>query len=352
GRSAGRHHDQCRVPARSRACRAAPRPRPVAGVNHSSMPPHHDQGLTWVGRSIRRVEDAALVAGQGCFTADLPARYWVRFVRSPVASGRIVRITAPEGARVITAADLAAVKPIRPLLHKFNYVSVAQSILAQEVVRFVGEPVAAVMAATQEEAEDLADRIEVEIEDRPAVVDARVAIAAGAPAVHAEAPDNVIVAAELRTPGFDASRAAAHRHVSVDIRSRRQNALPMEGRAAHAAWDPSGRVTLTCATQLPHMMRTAIAGLSGAVESDLRVIAPDVGGGFGQKMSLAAEFVLVTWLARRFRTSVAWTEDSHENLAACFHSRDQFVSLEGAFDADARLVALSADVVANVGAYS
>ena len=87
-------------------------------------------------------------------------------------------------------------------------------------------------------------------------------------------------------------------------------------------------------------------------ESELRVIAPDVGGGFGQKMSLAPEFVLVTWLARKSRTSVAWTEDRRENLVACFHSRDQYVSLEGAFDADAKLVALSADILANVGAYS
>jgi carbon-monoxide dehydrogenase large subunit len=111
-------------------------------------------------------------------------------------------------------------------------------------------------------------------------------------------------------------------------------------------------VTLTCTTQMPHMMRTIIADLIGMPESDLRVIAPDVGGGFGQKMSLSPEFVVVTWLARKLKTSVAWAEDRRENLIACFHSRDQHVSLEGAFDADARLTALSADIVANVGAYS
>ena len=101
------------------------------------------------------------MTGQGCFTADLPAKYWVRFVRSPVASGRIVHVTAPEGARVITAADLATVKPIRPLLHKFNYVPVDQPVLARDVVRFVGEPIAAVLAVSQEEAEDIADRVEM-----------------------------------------------------------------------------------------------------------------------------------------------------------------------------------------------
>ena len=148
-------------------------------------------------------------------------------------------------------------------------------------------------------------------------------------------------------------RAGAHRLVAVESRSRRQNATPMEARAGHAAYDAAtGRVTLTCTTQMPHLMRTAIADLLGMPEADLRVIAPDVGGGFGQKMSLAPEYVLLVWLARRLRGSVAWTEDRRENLIAGFHSRDQHVRLEGAFDADAKLVALSADVIANVGAYS
>jgi carbon-monoxide dehydrogenase large subunit len=111
-------------------------------------------------------------------------------------------------------------------------------------------------------------------------------------------------------------------------------------------------VTLTCSTQAPHAMRTVIAELIGMPESDLRVIAPDVGGGFGQKMSLSPEFVVITWLARALRTSVAWIEDRRENLIACFHSRDQHIAVEGGFDADGRLTALSADILANVGAYS
>ncbi|MET0631295.1 MAG: xanthine dehydrogenase family protein molybdopterin-binding subunit [Xanthobacteraceae bacterium] len=307
----------------------------------------------WVGRSIRRVEDPALVAGQGRFTGDLPAQCWVRFVRSSVASGKIVRIAAPAGATVITAADLAAVKPIQPMLHKFNYVPISQPILAKDVVRFVGEPVAAVVAPTREEAEDIADLVEVEIEQTPAVVDARTALVSGAPAVHREAAGNVVVEGRVKTAGVDAKMATAHRRIKIEIRSHRQNALPLEPRAAHAAWDSaSRRVTLNCATQAPHAMRTIIAELIGMPESDLRVIAPDVGGGFGQKMSLAPEFVVVTWLARKLKTSVGWAEDRRENLVACFHSRDQHITLEGAFDADARLIALSADIVANVGAYS
>ena len=309
--------------------------------------------MSWVGRSIHRLEDPALVRGDGRFTGDLKAANWVRFVRSPVASGCITRISWPEGAPVFTSAELEQIKPIRPLLHNFNYVPISQPVLAMDVVRFVGEPVAAVLAPTQEQAEDLADLVDVQIEPMPAIADARDAMIAGAPRVHALAADNIALDARFKTAGVDAAMTSAHRRIRIEIRSRRQNALPLEPRAAHAAWDRgSGRVTLTCTTQMPHVMRTIIAELIGMPESDLRVIAPDVGGGFGQKMSLSPEFVVVTWLARRLRTSVSWLEDRRENLIACFHSRDQQIALEGGFDADARLVAVSADILANVGAYS
>ncbi len=312
-------------------------------------------GMKWVGRAIRRLEDPALVTGRGRFTADLAATHVVRFVRSAVASGRIVRIRAPDGAKIICAENLDGVRPIRPMLHKFNYQPIEQPILAKDVVRFVGEPIAAVFAPTGAEAEDIADRVEVEIEEMPAVVDAIDALAADAPRVH-ETPQgssNVVVEGHIKTADFDGALAGAARRVRVKVRSRRQNATPLEARAAHAAFDPaSGRVTLTCATQMPHLLRTAVADILGFPESDLRVVAPDVGGGFGQKMSLPAEYVVLVWLARKLRDSVAWSEDRRENLIAAFHSRDQHVELEGAFDADGKLVALSADVVANIGAYS
>ena len=310
-------------------------------------------GLTWVGRSIRRLEDPALVSGHGRFTADLPAAHWVRFVRSPVAAGKIAKIDAPKDALVITAADLKGVKPILPLLHKFNYRPVPQSTLAEGQVRFVGEPVAAVVAASEEEAEDIAEQVELAIDETTPVIDALAALASGAPQVHPEAPGNVIVEGLVKTDDFDAVWAGAHRTVTVEARAHRQNATPMETRGGHAAYDPStGRVTLTCTTQMPHLTRTAICDVLGIRESDLRVIAPDVGGGFGQKMSLAAEYVVLVWLARKLKSSVAWTEDRRENLIAGFHSRDQHMTLQAAFDKDAKLIALKADIAANVGAYS
>ena len=122
-------------------------------------------GMTWVGRAIRRLEDPALITGQGRFTADLPAVHWVRFVRSPVAAGNLTNISAPKGAMVIISADLKGVKKITPMLHKFNYKPIGQPALADGTVRFAGEPVAAVVAASEEEAEDIADQVDLSIED-------------------------------------------------------------------------------------------------------------------------------------------------------------------------------------------
>src|SRR5215472_15765244 len=307
-------------------------------------------GMKWVGRAIRRLEDPALVRGRGRFTADLAAVHFVRFVRSPVAAGRIVKITAPDGIALIRAANLAA-RPIKPMLHKFNYRPIAQPILTDETVRFVGEPIAAVIAPTAAEAEDAADRVEIEIAELPAVSDTGEALRREAPAVHDIG--NLIVDAQFTTDGFDAVATKAQRRVRLVAQSRRQNATPLEARAAHASFDPaSGRTTLTCTTQMPHLTRTAIADCLGFAESDLRVIAPDVGGGFGQKMSLAAEYIVLVALARQLRSSIAWSEDRRENLIAAFHSRDQRIDLDGAFDRDGKLIALAADVVANVGAYS
>ena len=310
-------------------------------------------GTTWVGRSIRRLEDPALVSGRGRFTADVPATHHLRFVRSPIAAGKIGRIAAPDGAQLITAADLEGVKSIVPMLHKFNYRPVGQPVLASYAVRFVGEPIAAVVAASAAAAEDMAERVDLEIEEATPVIDARAALAVGAPRIHAEVPGNVILEGKFKSPDFDTAWKGASKIVKLEARSRRQNATPMEARGGHAACDAAtGRVTLICATQMPHLMRTAIADVLGMPEADLRVIAPDVGGGFGQKMSLASEYIVLVWLARKLKSSVAWSEDRRENLIASFHSRDQYVTLEGAFDKTARLIALKADVVSNVGAYS
>ena len=185
------------------------------------------------------------------------------------------------------------------------------------------------------------------------MVDLDEAVAPGAALVHGHAAGNVLVEARIETKGFAGAVAGAAAVVAVDVRSRRQNAMPLEGRGGHATFDArTGRVTLTASVQMPHMLRTGIADCIGMDERDLRVVAPDVGGGFGQKMSLTPEYVFLVWAARRFRGSFAWIEDRRENLIASFHSRDQHHRVRGAFDGEGRLHAVEADILCNVGAYS
>src|SRR3954454_11789128 len=277
----------------------------------------------------------------------------MRFVRSPVARGRIIGVKAPPGGQIVTAADLAGVKPICPRLLRPEYVPIAQPILAAERITHVGEPIAAVSAAIAAEAEDIAERVEVEIGAETPVVDFNQALAPGAPLVHDNAVNNTVIDASLETDDVGAAFASAHEIVEFTFESRRQSAMPLEARGAVAAFDPaSGRVTLTCSTQSPHVMRTGIADLLGMPEAELRVIAPDVGGGFGQKTALIPEYVQAVWAARRFRCTVAWIEDRLENLIASAHARDQRLKLRGAFDGSGKLLALEADALCNVGAYS
>ena len=179
------------------------------------------------------------------------------------------------------------------------------------------------------------------------------ALAPGAPLVHDAAARNTLIDARFETPGLAAAMAAADQVVEFTFVSGRQAAVPLETRGAVAAFDPAtGRVTLSASTQMPHLLRTGIADVLGIPESELRVIAPEVGGGFGQKMPLIPEYVVAVWAARHFACTVAWIEDRLENLTASFHARDQRLHLRGAFDADGRLLAIDADVLCNVGAYS
>jgi carbon-monoxide dehydrogenase large subunit len=277
----------------------------------------------------------------------------LRFVRSPVARGRILAVNAPPQVPVITAAVLGDIKPICPRLDRPDYIAVAQPILAHERVTYVGEPIAAVIGDTAAEAEDSAEQVMVEIAAETPVVTLDQALAPGAPLVHDAAARNTLIDARFETPDVAAALAAAQQVVEFTFSSGRQSAAPLEPRGAVAAFDPAtGRVTLSASTQMPHLLRTGIADALGIAESELRVVAPEVGGGFGQKMALIPEYIVAVWAARRFACTVAWIEDRLENLTASFHARDQRLRLRGAFDADGRLLAIDADVLCNVGAYS
>ncbi|WP_238122193.1 MULTISPECIES: xanthine dehydrogenase family protein molybdopterin-binding subunit [unclassified Xanthobacter] len=310
--------------------------------------------MSWIGRSLPRLEDPSLLKGQGRYVADLArGAAAVKFVRSPLAAGAILGIEKPDDGLVFTADDLVGVKAIRPLLHRPDYVPVSQPVLAKDRVVFCGQAVAVVVADDQGLAEDLAEQVFVDIEPEDAVVDFAQALGEGARAVHPEAPGNVLVEGNIRTPGVDAAFAAAAEVVALELRSGRQTAMPLEARGGVARFDPlAGRVTLYASVQMPHMLRTGIADVLGFPESDLRVVAPDVGGGFGQKMSLFPEYVVLVWLARHLQRDVAWLEDRRENFLAAAHSRDQVFKVRGAFAADGTLLAIDADLKSNVGAFS
>lgn len=308
----------------------------------------------WVGQSLLRFEDPPLLTGEGRFVADLADRAsFLRFVRSPVPHGRIVSIEAPDDVTVFTGEDLLGVRPIRPLLHREDYRPVDQPVLARDTVRFVGEPIAVVVAASPEEAEDIAEQVFVEIEALDHVIGSVEAVRTEAPKVHDSVPGNVVVDARFQTEGVDEVFGEAEVVVEFDLRSQRESAMPLEARGAVASYDRrSGRVTLTSSIQSPHVVRTVIADLLGMPESDLRVVAPDVGGAFGQKFCLAVEDVVAVWVARHLRTTVAWLEDRRENLMSSFHSRDHLYRVRGAFGSGGRLQAVDADLLCNIGAYS
>lgn len=314
--------------------------------------------MNWVGRRLPRLEDPTLLMGLGHFVSDLKqGALAVKFVRSPVAAGVITEIERPDPAEmagdVFTAADLADVGNIQAVLNRPDYRRVPHPVLAKERVSFAGQPVAMVVAATEALAEDLAESVFVDIDAEDAITTFDEALAEGARAVHPEAPGNVMVEGRMRTEGVDAAFASAAAVVSFDLKSGRQSAMPLEPRGGVADYDrASGRVTLHASVQMPHMLRTGIADVLGMPESDLRVVAPEVGGGFGQKMSLFPEYIALVWAARRLKRKVAWIEDRRENFLASAHSRDQRFTISGAFDGEGRLLAIDADLLSNVGAFS
>lgn len=316
--------------------------------------------MMWTGRPLPRLEDPALLRGWGNYVADIAAGdkhcLRARFVRSPVAHGRLISVTAPAGMILYTAADLADVRPIHAVLDRPDFVGVDTPILAHGEVRFVGEPIALLLADSEAAAEDALELVGIEIEPLPAVLSAEEAVRPGAPLVHdVQFPSeaNTVVDARIHTSGFDDAWQRADAVVDVRVSSARQSAMPLEARAAHVSYDrASGRSTLHATVQMPHVIKTGITTCLGIAEDDLRVVAPDVGGGFGAKMTLAREDVALVWASRRLRRGVAWIETRDENFQAAWHSREQVYDVQGAFTAAGELLALRGDLVCDVGAYS
>ncbi len=315
----------------------------------------------WSGTPVRRVEDPRLLTGASRFVDDLAPRGLLHaaFTRSPFASARIGPVDAaparavPGVVEILAAGDLE-LPGLRPILERDDFVVTEMPLLAREVVRFAGEPVAMVLAASRYAAEDGAEAVGVDYAPGDAVSSIEEATAEGAPLVHAPARGNLLLDAEIVDHAeLDAALDAAAVVVDATFTSGRLTAAPIETRACMAEWDErERRLIVHVSHQIPHLVRTTIADLLGLPEHAVRVVSPDVGGGFGLKCVVGREEVLVAAAAARLRRPVKWIEDRLENLTASFHGHEQRHAVRAGFDADGVLLGLDADIACDVGAYS
>ena len=319
-----------------------------------------------IGRSVRRLEDPRRLRGEGVYVDDvrLPGLLHAAVVRSPHAHARLRGVdaaaarAAPGVAAVFTAGDLAdALRPIPVrLVPDPNLLRYLQHPLAVDRVRYVGEPVALVVARGRAAAEDAAEQMEMDFEPLPAATDA------GSPppaALFDHTPDNLASLIEEGFGDLDAAFARARRIVRLSFRTGRHTAAPMETRGLVAAPDRGagrraqgrGRLTVWGPTKVPHFNRGVLAAMLGWPEHRIRLVEPEVGGGFGARGEFYPEDFLIPCAALRLGRPVKWIEDRAEHLSAINHSREQRYELALALDADGRFLGLDAEAVNDMGAY-
>ncbi|MCK6453086.1 MAG: xanthine dehydrogenase family protein molybdopterin-binding subunit [Alphaproteobacteria bacterium] len=288
-----------------------------------------DHQGTGIGASVRRKEDHRHLHGRGNFVSDmiLPGQSEVAFLRSPVAHGRIRRIAKPAGHErdVYLREDLVGALPIVATSTIPGYKLSEHHPLAHGKVRYVGEAVAMCVGATRAAAEDVAEKIELELDELPPLVDAHAARQDQATRVHDEWPDNL--------------------HLTLG--------LEKEGKVVLATWDERlDQLVVYASTQVPHIIRVGIARFLGLDEGQVRIVSPDVGGGFGYKCVLQPEELCVAWLALRYRRPFRYVEDRREHLVAGANARQHHYRLTAYADRTGRLKALDAEVTIDGGAYS
>ncbi|KAB2919175.1 MAG: xanthine dehydrogenase family protein [Hyphomicrobiaceae bacterium] len=294
--------------------------------------------------------------GRGQYVGDirLPGMQDVAFLRSPLAHARIKAIRIPDAvrARVFVADDLVGVAAIRADTSLPGFKSSAQPILATGKVRHVGEPIAMCIAPTRAEAEDIAAEIDVDLDPLPAVHDMLAARRPDAPLVHEHWGDNLFLTTTTDVD-FEAVKAKAAVSVTRELRTARQAMSPMEGRGVVASWDSRlGQLIVYSSTQQPHIVRSGLAECLGIDEGQVRVVAPDVGGGFGYKGILLAEEVALSWATRRLGVPLRWLEDRRENLIVGADCREHHYILTAYADSVGRLLALDCEATVDSGAYS
>jgi carbon-monoxide dehydrogenase large subunit len=314
-----------------------------------------------VGVSRRRVEDPLMLMGKAKYVDDikLAGMVHVAFLRSTHAHAYIthVDLTAakahPECIKIVTSAELDAGTTTFQQ-HQGNLQPVSTPFLAGEKVRFVGEIIAAVVAPNRYVAEDIIDLIDVDYEDLPVKFDVEEALKSTSweELVHNEIAGNVYFTDLFEKGDWKKAFAAADLVVKETVNCARTSASPMEGRGVVANWEWDDTLTVWSATQVPYMLRTYIAHCLGFPEQSIRVIAPNVGGGFGQKAHLFSEEFILPWLAKDLRLPVKWTEDRREHLIGTCHAKEMTMYIEVAMRKDGTLLAIKNKTVGDSGAYS
>jgi len=310
-----------------------------------------------VGASLRRKEDARYLTGRGQFVGDIrrPGMLEVAFVRAPVAHARIVSIHTPAGLerRVWVMDDLHGVKPVRAVSGLKGFKPSDLWPLARGKVRHVGEPVAMCIGSTRAEAEDAAAQVRVEYEELPAVVDMVQARTRPPALVHEDWGDNVFLETLYDDDELAEIRQTAPICVRKHIRTARQAMSPLEGRGVLCEWiERTGQLEMYSAAQMPHINRAGLSECLGLDQASIRVIAPDVGGGFGYKGILLSEEICLAWLARHLKRPVRWLEDRREQLTGNANCREHDYDITLYADGDGRLLAIDCEATVDSGAYS
>ncbi|MEA2626255.1 MAG: aerobic carbon-monoxide dehydrogenase large subunit [Candidatus Binatota bacterium] len=314
-----------------------------------------------VGARIKRREDPRLITGRATYVDDirLPGMLHLSLVRSMYAHARLGAIDATAAraiggvVAVFTAADLKGQTGPVPCVAEIPGMKLPHHpILAEGKVRHVGEPIAAVVATSRYVARDAADLVEVEYDPLDAVVDPERAVEAGGAVIHEEFGDNVAFHTEAPSPEADRAFREADRVVKLRIVQQRLIPMAMEPRATVAQWASGDRqLTVWSSTQIPHLYRTQLAEALHLPENRVRVIAPEVGGGFGAKLNVYREEILVPWLAMKLGKPVKWTQSRREDFAATTHGRGQVDYVEAAVKQDGTVTAIRAKVFVDLGAY-
>ena len=310
-----------------------------------------------VGASLLRKEDARHLRGRGQFVSDvqLPRMQDVAFVRSPHAHARIKGIAVAPNAsgRIFTARDLPRLGEMRAVPQVPGFKVSGYPPLATQKVRYVGEAIAACIAPTRAEAEDLAKTVSVDFEVLPAVIDAAAALTDAPSLVHENWSNNLFIERVFQDGDIDAMARTAEVVVRRDYRMHRHVAVPLEGRAVLAYRDHRlDELVVYTSTQVPHIIRLGLSEVLGLEERRIRVIAPDVGGGFGSKARLSPEEAAIAALALEVDHPVRWVEDRGEHFLASTHTRDHHYRVAAYADKRGRLLGIDVELIVDGGAYA